>query len=105
MKTMTELFQIEKVKFNNFSDEFSLIGTYSQDNLSYDTELRLHQSSLNHLMNQLQKLNVQVEIGELIESESLPNGEIHFIIDLTELNSVVPFYSIVSNREYKQIRA
>jgi hypothetical protein len=105
MKTMTEIFQIEKVKFNNFSDEYSLIGTYSQDNLSYDTELRLHQSSLNQLMNQLQKLNAHIEIGEMIATESLPNGETHFLIDLTELNNVIPFYSIVSNREYKQIRA
>jgi hypothetical protein len=105
MKTTIELFEINKISFNNYSDEFSLKGIYSKNNLSYETELRLSQSILNQLMNQLQKLNQEVEISELLEIEYLPNGESHYALCTSELINTLPFNSLVTDRAYRQIRA
>ncbi len=105
MKTTIELFEINKIRFNNYSDEFSLNGIYRKNNLSYETELRLHQSILNNLINQLQKLNDDVEISDLLEIENLPNGESHYMLCTSELENIVPFGSLVTDRTYRQIRA
>lgn len=105
MKSPIELFAVKMIKFNNYSDEFRLIGTYIQNTLSYETEIRLGQSKLNKLINQLQKLNPELEVSDLLQSEILPEGELHYTLDAQMLNNTFPFSALVGDTTYKQIRA
>jgi hypothetical protein len=105
MRTTFDTFAINTIKFTSHSGEIRVIGTCQQDNLSYETELRLEQTILNVLINQIQRLNPEVEVTSLLESEALPEGEFHYSLSVCELNNTLPFYNLVEDRTYKQIRA
>lgn len=105
MKTTFDLFAVKMIKFNNYSDEFRLIGTIIQNTLSYETEIRLAQTTLNILINELQKLNQDLEVSELLQSEILPGGELHFAMDTQSINNTLPLDVLIGDKAYKQIRA
>jgi predicted Zn-dependent protease len=105
MSTSVETFKVKSVRFTNYSDECKLFGSYHQGQLSYETELRINQSILNQLINQLQKINPDVEVSDLLESEPLIDGEFHYYLNASDLNNELYFMDIVEDRSFKQIRA
>lgn len=105
MERTFELFGVKMIKFNNYSEDIRIIGTYFMSNLSYETELRIGQSNLNQLINELQKLNPELEVSETLQTEVLPGGEIYYSINAEEMNNKLAFSALVGDSIYKQIRA
>lgn len=105
MKSTIETFAIKNIQFSNYSDDIRLMGTYRQNNLSYETELRLEQSRLNRLINQLQKLNPEIFVTDLLESEEILDGEVYYSFDFQNIENTLDFKTLVQDCSYKQIRA
>jgi hypothetical protein len=60
---------------------------------------------LNVLLNNLQKSNPDLDVQDLIEVESLPNGELNYLLNVEEISNILPAWIIESAKTYKQIRA
>jgi hypothetical protein len=105
MENVFRSFEVNKICFNNFSDEMSMAGTMFQENLSFETILKLPNSMMNLVINKLQKQNPDSEITSLIETETLPGDEINYSICLSEFNNLLAVSELIETNFFKQIRA
>lgn len=105
METMAKYFEVNAIKFNNFSSEITLSGCVFQENMSYATIIKLDLSLINVLTNYLQRNNPHEEILERMETEMLPDNELHYRIDLFGLERRIPLDLLHLSDRYIQVRA
>jgi hypothetical protein len=105
METINKHMTISSIKFNNFSNTVKLEGTVLQDNLCFDSTVKTDISMINILMNHLQRINPDNLIMDRLQSEELPDDEIHYTIDLEGLNNSIALAVLFADDQYKQIRA
>ena len=105
MENLGKQIAVSQLEFSNQSEEVILKGQLINQNLSYQSTFIVGISMLNVLLNNLQKSNPDLDVQELIEVESLPNGELNYLLNLEEISNILPAWIIESEKSYKQIRA
>ncbi|MDP4684085.1 MAG: hypothetical protein NWS40_05290 [Crocinitomicaceae bacterium] len=105
MENLGKQIAVSQLEFSNQSEEVILKGQLINQNLSYQSTFIVGISMLNVLLNNLQKSNPDLDVQELIEVESLPNGELNYLLNLEEISNILPAWIIESEKTYKQIRA
>lgn len=105
MENSIKNFEVQKISFMAGTEELSIFGKSIAGNLTYETEIRVNSSYLNMLLNNLQKLNPEVYISDIIQSEELPNGDLFYAIDTNDIESILPIETLCFNDQYRQIRA
>ena len=105
MENLGKQIAVSQLEFSNQSEEVILKGQLINQNLSYQSTFIVGISMLNVLLNNLQKSNPDVDVQELIEVESLPNGELNYLLNVEEISNILPAWIIESEKTYKQIRA
>ena len=106
--SMNLLFDIQTIKFNSLSDWLILNGTLKQGALSSEMILKVEQSFLNKILNQLQGANPNTSINDcLISYQDVRIKDYVFDFQTME-NTSIPMDDIkrlTSAEEYKFIRA
>lgn len=105
MENFGKQIAVSQLEFSNQSEEVILKGQLINQNLSYQSTFIVGISMLNVLLNNLQKSNPDLDIQELIEVESLPNGELNYLLNVEQISNILPAWLIESEKTYKQIRA
>ncbi|MCF8416717.1 MAG: hypothetical protein K9G40_10775 [Crocinitomicaceae bacterium] len=105
MENLGKQIAVSQLEFSNQSEEVILKGQLINQNLSYQSTFIVGISMLNVLLNNLQKSNPDLDVQELIEVESLPNGELNYLLNVEEISNILPAWIIESEKTYKQIRA
>jgi glycyl-tRNA synthetase alpha subunit len=105
MENLGKLIAVNQLEFSNQSEEVILKGQLINQNLSYQSTFIVGISMLNVLLNNLQKSNPDLDVQDLIEVESLPNGELNYLLNVEEISNILPAWIIESAKTYKQIRA
>lgn len=105
MENLGKQIAVSQLEFSNQSEEVILKGQLINQNLSYQSTFIVGISMLNVLLNNLQKSNPDLDVQELIEVESLPNGELNYMMNVEEISNILPAWLIESEKTYKQIRA
>jgi hypothetical protein len=105
MENLGKQIAVSQLEFSNQSEEVILKGQLINQNLSYQSTFIVGISMLNILLNNLQKSNPDLDVQELIEVESLPNGELNYLLNVEEISNILPAWIIESEKTYKQIRA
>jgi hypothetical protein len=105
MENLGKLIAVNQLEFSNQSEEVILKGQLINQNLSYQSTFIVGISMLNVLLNNLQKANPDLDVQDLIEVESLPNGELNYLLNVEEISNILPAWIIESAKTYKQIRA
>jgi glycyl-tRNA synthetase alpha subunit len=105
MENLGKLIAVSQLEFSNQSEEVILKGQLINQNLSYQSTFIVGISMLNVLLNNLQKSNPDLDVQDLIEVESLPNGELNYLLNVEEISNILPAWIIESAKTYKQIRA
>jgi hypothetical protein len=105
MENLGKQIAVSQLEFSNQSEEVILKGQLINQNLSYQSTFIVGISMLNVLLNNLQKSNPDLDVQELIEIESLPNGELNYLMNVEEISNILPAWLIESEKTYKQIRA
>lgn len=105
MDNLGKQIAVSQLEFSNQSDEVILKGQLINQNLSYQSTFIVGISMLNVLLNNLQKSNPDLDVQELIEVESLPNGELNYQLNVEQISNILPAWLIESEKTYKQIRA
>jgi hypothetical protein len=103
MENLGKLIAVNQLEFSN--QEVILKGQLINQNLSYQSTFIVGISMLNVLLNNLQKSNPDLDVQDLIEVESLPNGELNYLLNVEEISNILPAWIIESAKTYKQIRA
>jgi hypothetical protein len=103
---MNQIISIQRLDFNNFSEEVLLKTRVQKDQLSYSSTMVIQQKELNKLMNFIQHQNPSVEIMELIESDELEDM-IVYKLELESLANSIDWTAFTEENQlhYKQIRA
>lgn len=105
---MNVLFDIQTIKFNSLSDWLILNGTLKQGTLSSEMILKVEQSFLNKILNQLQGENPNTSINDCLTSYQDVRIK-DYVFDLETMeNTSIPMEDIkrlYSTEEYKFIRA
>jgi len=96
---------VSELEFSNQSQEVILKGQLINQNFSYQSTFIVDISMLNVLLNNLQKSNPDLDVQELIEVETLPNGELIYSLNVEDISNILPAWIIESEKTYKQIRA
>jgi|688.fasta_scaffold223402_2 glycyl-tRNA synthetase alpha subunit len=105
MENLGKQIAVNQLEFSNQSEEVILKGQLINQNLSYQSTFIVGISMLNVLLNNLQKSNPDLDVQDLIEVESLPNGELNYLLNVEEISNILPAWIIESAKTYKQIRA
>jgi glycyl-tRNA synthetase alpha subunit len=105
MENLGKQIAVSQLEFSNQSEEVILKGQLINQNLSYQSTFIVGISMLNVLLNNLQKSNPDLDVQELIEVESLPNGELNYLLNVEQISNILPAWLIESEKTYKQIRA
>lgn len=105
MENFGKQIAVSQLEFSNQSEEVILKGQLINQNLSYQSTFIVGISMLNVLLNNLQKSNPDLDVQELIEVESLPNGELNYLLNVEQISNILPAWLIESEKTYKQIRA
>ena len=105
MENLGKQIAVSQLEFSNQSEEVILKGQLINQTLSYQSTFIVGISMLNVLLNNLQKSNPDFDVQELIEVESLPNGELNYILNAEEISNILPAWLIESEKTFKQIRA
>jgi hypothetical protein len=105
MENLGKQIAVSQLEFSNQSAEVILKGQLINQNLSYQSTFIVGISMLNVLLNNLQKSNPDLDVQELIEIESLPNGELNYLLNVEQISNIIPAWLIESEKTYKQIRA
>jgi hypothetical protein len=105
MDNLGKQIAVSQLEFSNQSEEVILKGQMINQNLSYQSTFIVGISMLNVLLNNLQKSNPDLDVQELIEIESLPNGELNYLLNVEEISNILPAWLIESEKTFKQIRA
>ena len=82
MENLGKQIAVSQLEFSNQSEEVILKGQLINQNLSYQSTFIVGISMLNILLNNLQKSNPDLDVQELIEVESLPNGELNYLLNV-----------------------
>ena len=105
---MNILFDIQTIKFNSLSDWLILNGTLKQGTLSSEMILKVEQSFLNKILNQLQGENPNISVNDCLKSyQDVHIKDYVFNLETME-NTSIPMEDIkrlTSAEEYKFIRA
>lgn len=105
MENLGKQIAVSQLEFSNQSEDVILKGQLINQNLSYQSTFIVGISMLNVLLNNLQKSNPDLDVQDLIEIESLPNGELNYLLNVEEISNILPAWLIESEKTYKQIRA
>lgn len=101
-------FDIQTIKLNSLSDWLILNGTLKQGTLSSEMFLKVEQSFLNKILNQLQGKNPNTSINDYLKSYQDVNINDYEFDFKTLENTSIPMEDIkwlTSTEEYKFIRA
>ncbi len=107
MKAIFDQIEIKQIVFETGDTDVFVNTTIQQGQLSYETELIIGFSDLNYLINKMQKkLNQDIDISSLFESEKMYNGNLLYTLDIDKKlpNSII-LESISFDNRVKQIRA
>ena len=107
MKATFDTMEIKQIVFETGDTDVFVNATIQQGQLSYDTELIIGFSDLNYLINKMQKkLNEDIDISSLFESEKMYNGNLLYTLNFDEkLNNSILLDAISFDNSIKQIRA
>lgn len=97
--------EIKGLRFNNFDQQVCVMANVIKDNLSYWTTLFVDITSLNHILNLLQKQNPDTNLmDEIITREYVDFTE--YELSLDQLQAFCTWEEVKwKNREIRQIRA
>ncbi len=103
---MNQIISIQRVDFNNFSDQVLLKTRVYKDNLSYPSTLVIQQKELNKLVNLIQHQNPSFEIMDMIERDELEDMVL-YKLELESLVNSIDWTSFTAENQlhYRQIRA
>lgn len=97
--------EIKGLRFNNFDQQVCVMANVIKDNLSYWTTLFVDITSLNHILNLLQKQNPDTNLmDEIITREYVDFTEYELSLDQLQANCTWEEVK-GKNREIRQIRA
>ncbi|MFN5910060.1 MAG: hypothetical protein ACK45H_01870 [Bacteroidota bacterium] len=105
MESNVKYFEVDQIRFTNFSSEVQLVGTTFQDNMNYSSIIKWDSALMNQLTNWLQRNNPDQEILERMETEILPDDEMHYSIDLQGLDRRLPMDLLLRSERCIQVRA
>lgn len=101
MKTVS----IQSIEFYAGSQELILRSLVVQNNLTYDSLIRLKSSVFNKILNTLQKLNPDLDIYSFLNVEDHPNGDIFYKLTTDQIQNTLSFDFLEESKDYKLIRA
>ena len=101
MKTVS----IQSIEFYAGSQELTLRSLVVQNNLTYDSLIRLKSSVFNKILNTLQKLNPDLDIYTFLNVEDHPNGDIFYKLTTDQIQNTMSFDFVEKSKDYKLIRA
>lgn len=81
--------RIESIIFDNMDTKVLIKGETFKNHLSYASELFVNFSELNMLLNALQQLNPEKQIGELFQEEYLGGGYTQTSMQLSSLENAL----------------
>ena len=106
MKRFTETIQLKDILVLTATNEITVSGTVFRDHLHFETRFNLTSTLLNVLMNQLQKLNPDIEVSELFETIQSTNQLNLFLLDASNLTeNQIDLSMFQTFQPLKQIRA
>jgi hypothetical protein len=105
MENRVKYLELEKMHFMSDTTEICIIGKVVQGALSYLSELRVDSSLINRILNKIQAQNPNLEIGELLQSEQLANGDCYYEMNFEGMSAMIEFHEFDQVHKYIQIRA
>jgi len=107
MKTIFESLKINKIIFETGDSDVIVNTNIQQGGMSYESDIVINHSDLNALINRMQqKVNENIDISSLFESEKMYNGNLLYTLDVEKvINEHILIDSMSFNNHIKQIRA
>lgn len=102
----TNTITIEEITFYTGKDEISIKGRMQQDQFSYQTCIYISSTSLNKIINYVQRMNEDKDICESFSVSIDPEGNQFMWLDTVGLNEItVPCAEIINDDKPLRIRA
>ncbi len=105
MENFGRSFKVNQLTFNNYSKHVELEGILFQDNLSYESNLRISVDQINKVLNFLQVENPSEDLNSMLEVDEFPNNETYYSMNLAALSGKISFEMLFPDQRYKLIRA
>ena len=106
MSTKEQYLEVETVIFESHDTDAMLKGKIVQGNLSYSSELVISHTQVNHVLNQLQKLNPENVVLDLLEATPMYDNTTLFSASFNDLENQKIDLTLLSNySEIIEIRA
>lgn len=98
--------EIKEIMILPLNDEIMIKGNQQRDFLSFETKFFVNSTQLNKLMNELQKLNSDLEVTDMFKSQPYSDGNSVLYFDATQLEMrTVELYKFEPSNHSLQIRA
>ncbi len=105
MENRIKYLELQKLAFMSDSNEIYIKGDVMNGLLSYPSEFRVDNSQINRILNKIQAQNPNDEIGELLMSEKLPNGDLYYSMNFDGKSALIELYELEQVHRCIQIRA
>lgn len=105
MENRVNYLELGRMHFMSDTTEICIIGKVIQGNLSYLSEFRVDNSLINRILNRIQAQNPEKEIGELLKTEALANGDRYFEMNFDGVKAIIELHELDSMNKCIQIRA
>ena len=102
----TNSIAIQEISLYTAKDEICLKGRMQQGQLSYDTSVFISSSQLNRVINQLQKLNEEVDVSASFSSKCDYDGNLFMWLNTQDFNETsIPWDTFSLPQKQMLIRA
>jgi hypothetical protein len=102
----TNSIAIQEISLYTAKDEICLKGRMQQGQLSYETSVFISSTQLNMVINQLQKLNEDVDVSASFSSKSDYEGNLFMWMNTNDLTETsIPWETFSSTQKQLLIRA
>ena len=105
MENRVKYLELQKLAFMTDSNEICIKGDVINGLLSYPSEFRVDSSQINRILNKIQAQNPDEEIGELLISEKLPNGDLYYSMNFEGKTAIIELHELEQVHRCIQIRA
>ena len=105
MENRVKYLELEQLNFMSDTSEVTLIGKVINGTLSYLSEFRVDSLLINKIINKIQAQNPDDEIGELLNCETLPNGDCFYSMNFEGKTSFLELNELTQVNKCIQIRA
>ena len=102
----TNSIAIQEISLYTAKDEICLRGRMQQGQLSYDTSVFISSTQLNKVINQLQKLNEEMDVAASFSSKSDGEGNLFMWLNTQDFNETsIPWDAFSEPQKQMLIRA